>query len=84
MKELCKQSPQEQKELIMGLLDQQHCVYDYLQAIWIPLLDQVADFTGPFRLAEPSDNQKKMMEYLTHLNAKGLDSADSFLLWCVC
>ncbi len=80
MKDLCKQSPKEQKERILGLLDQQHCIYDYLQAIWIPLLDQVADFTGPFILPEPSDNQKKMMEYLTYLNAKGLDSADPFLL----
>lgn len=80
MKDLCKQSPQKQKERIMGLIDQQHCVYDYLQAVWMPLLDQVADFTGPLKLAESSNDQVMMAEYLTHLNAKGLDDADPFLL----
>lgn len=68
----------------MGLLDQQHCLYDYLQAVWVPLLEQVSDFTGPFKTEEPSDMQKEMIEFLIRLNAKGVDSVDPFLMLCVC
>lgn len=80
VKKFCECSAKEQMAAIMALMDQQNAIYDYLQSVWVPLLEQVTDPEEAFHVREPSELQLQMSQYLIELNAKGVESYQSLFL----
>lgn len=78
MKKLIEKPVKEQVEIIEGLLDRQHSIYDYLQIIWLPLLDQVVDRNRVLRIKD-NPYAEEMKRYLCRLNLRGTLSLDTIL-----
>ena len=78
VKKLIEKSVKEQVEIIEGLLDRQHSIYDYLQIIWLPLLDQVVDRNKVLRIKD-NPYAEEMRRYLCRLNLRGTLTLDTIL-----